>query len=143
MKNKILSQFLSIGLFILIIAPLNAQTITKKPIYEGVQSLSIIESGQRIGFLYQDSDYTTIVAIESFYLNSKSDAIKLIEKAIAMLKMEKTDKDQNIEDYFNGLRLVRYGFMQKKICIFNEDRKDLTLNLKTLEKIKIAIEEYK
>jgi hypothetical protein len=109
----------------------------------GMQSLTIKEFDTgAIAFLYQDTDYSAIVAIESFYVDSKVKALELIEKAIYILNIEKTDKEQNIEDKFGSLKLVRYGFDQKSVHIFNRKLKGLNVNLKELEKIKKALQEY-
>jgi hypothetical protein len=92
------------ALFILISFDLFAQTITPKPIYEGSQSLTIdiLQSG-RIWFGFQNPDYETIVDIKSFTVNSKDKAIELIDKAIYILAMNKTDRDQHIRDEYENV----------------------------------------
>jgi hypothetical protein len=142
-KKSIMKKNFTILLFTLFSFALNSQTITAKPIYKGSQNLIIeeFESGA-IGFFYQDSDYQTIVKITSFIVNSKQLTLELIDKAITILAMEKTDKEQNIEDNIAGLRIVRYGFTQKFIYISNKENKSLILGLKELQKIKQALEVY-
>lgn len=129
--------------FLLITFSSFSQKITEKPIYKGTQSLTIkeFETGA-IAFLYQDDEYKYIVSITSFYVNSREQALELIEKAIFILEMAKTDKDQNIEDKIGALQIRRYGFDQKTIHIFNKEMKSLNLDLKELQKIKQALESY-
>ena len=127
------------ALFILISFDLFAQTITPKPIYEGSQSLTIdiLQSG-RIWFGFQNPDYQTIVDIKSFTVNSKDKAIELIDKAIYILAMNKTDRDQNIRDEYENVSLTRYGFAQKQVYLSN----DLSLNINECNKIKQALKNY-
>ena len=119
------------------------QTVSKKPIYNGSQSLSITElEDGRIFFSFQDSEYSAIVAIVSFSVSSKSKAIELIDKAIFILAMDKTDNDQQINDQFERVELRRYGFNQKVIYLSDNRKKSLKLNLKELQKIKLALDGY-
>lgn len=128
---------------ILIALPVSAQIVTSKPIYNGLQSLTIkeFETGA-VSFLYQNNDYSTLISIVGFYVNSKNEAISLIDKAINILAFKKTDKDQNVEDKIGVLRIVRYGFSQKTVHIYNRENKELSLNIKELEKIKAALKVY-
>ncbi len=122
-----------------------SQTISAKPIYEGSQRLTIKElTGGRgaISFLYQDSDYQAIVAITSFWVASKSKAIEIIDKALFILAMDKTDKDQDITDNIGNIQFKRYGFSQKTIYISGNNNKTLGLDNKELIKIKSALEAY-
>lgn len=121
-----------------------AQTISAKPIYEGSQSLLIkeMDTTGAIAFLYQDSDYKSIVAVTSFWVASKSKAIEMIDKALFILGMDKTDKDQNITDSLGNVQFTRYGFSQKAIYISGKNSKPLNLESKELLKIKIALETY-
>lgn len=121
-----------------------AQTISAKPIYEGSQSLDIQEMNKsgRILFLYQDPNYKAIVSITSFGVSSKSRAIEIIDKALFILDMEKTDKDQDISDKIGNVQFKRYGFSQKAIFISEEPDKALRLERKELLKIKNALETY-
>jgi uncharacterized Zn finger protein len=127
------------ALFILISFDLFAQTITAKPIYEGSQSLTIdiLQSG-RIWFGFQNPDYQTIVDIKSFTVSSKEKAIELIDKAIYILAMNKTDRNQNIRDEYENVSLTRYGFAQKQVYLSN----DLSLNINECNKIKQALKNY-
>ena len=120
-----------------------SQTISKAPIYEDA-NLTITEL--EYGFIYfggQDSDYTLIIQIVSFSLRNKTDAIALIDKAISMLGMEKTEVDQTISDKFQKLNLTRYGFAQNKIHFsWLKDGVYVSLNpfnLQELENIKAAL----
>lgn len=143
MKNNLFLLFFNVGFLLFTTSTIKAQTITPKPIYEGAQNLTIKEFDTgAIAFLYQDADYSAIVAIESFYVNSKSEAISLIQKAIDILSMQETDKNQDIEDRIGALKLVRYGFSQYKIHIFNRKMKQLSLTKEELEKIKEALQKY-
>jgi hypothetical protein len=122
-----------------------SQTISAKPIYEGSQRLIIKElTGGRgaISFLYQDSDYQTIIAITSFWVASKSKAVELIDKALFILAMDKTDKDQDITDNIGNIQFKRYGFSQKTVYISGNNNKTLGLDNKELLKIKNALETY-
>lgn len=121
-----------------------AQTISAKPIYEGSQSLVIkeMDAPGGIALLYQDSDYKTIVAITSFWVASKSKAIEMIDKALFILSMDKTDKDQDITDNIGSVQFKRYGFSQKAIYISGKNNKPLRLDSKELLKIKSALETY-
>jgi hypothetical protein len=118
----------------------NAQTITPKPIYKGsYQRLEIeeMENGA-IWFGFQNPDYTTIVDIVYFTCESKTKATELVDKAIFILAMEKTDKEQHIRDIFLGVDIVRYGFAQKQVYL----GKGLILSLKECSNIKKALESY-
>ncbi len=95
-----------------------------------------------IWFGYQNPDYTTIIDIVSFTASSKSSAIALIEKAIFILGMEKTDKEQHIYDNFDGVKLVRYGFSQKEVGLSDGKARATFFNLKQLNKIKLALENF-
>jgi hypothetical protein len=118
----------------------NAQKITPKPIYEGLQSLRIVELGSgEIGFIYQNPEYSMIIDLISFTCKSKTDAIKLMDKVIFILEMGKTDKEQNIIDEFESISLVRYGISQKVVYC---NGFGLRLNLKICNKIKKALESY-
>ena len=121
-----------------------AQTISSKPIYSGSQSLDIQEMNTSGGilFLYQDPNYKAIVEITSFGVSSKSKAIEMIDKALFILDMEKTDKDQDISDNIGNVQFKRYGFSQKAIFISKEPDKALRLERKELLKIKQALEIY-
>jgi hypothetical protein len=131
------------GVLSLLFGIVEAQTITAKPIYKGAQSLSIIEmSGGGIFFGYQNDDYKTIVDIVSFSVDSKSKAIELIDKSIKVLNMEKTDKEQDIYDKFEDIRLIRFGFMQNRIILLNSKNNGLTLSLKDCNNIKAALLNY-
>jgi hypothetical protein len=116
-----------------------AQTITPKPIYEGRQSLTIskLESGA-IYFGFQNPDYQTIIDRKSFTVSSKEKAIELMDRAVYILSMDKTDKDQDIEDKFNDVRITRYGFAQYKVYVGN----DLMLTNNECNKIKQALKNY-
>jgi hypothetical protein len=121
-----------------------SQTISKAPIYEGANNLTINEDKNGfINFSGQDSEYEHIIKISSFTLYSKKDAIAFIEKAIFMLGMEKTEGSQNISDTFQKLELKRYGFDQKNINVmWYEDGGYKSLNpfnLQDLENIKTAL----
>ena len=119
-----------------------AQTISAKPIYkDGPEIREMNESGGII-FLYQDSDYQTIVKTISFSVNSKAKAIDIIDKALFMLDMEKTEKDQDISDMIEKVQLKRYGFSQKTIYISSENKNAIGLDKKRLLKIKNALETY-
>jgi hypothetical protein len=65
-----------------------------------------------------------------------------MEKAKHILSMEKTDKDQDIIDNFKTIKLTRYGFNQKFVYIFNKDMKSLKLDVKEINKIIFALENY-
>ncbi len=121
-----------------------AQTISAKPIYEGSQSLRIQKLGNTgaISFLYQDSDYQYIVAITSFWVESKDKAIEIIDKALFILNMDKTDKDQDISDSLGNIQFIRYGFSQKAIYISGRNGKSLRLGSKELLEIKNSLETY-
>ena len=56
--------------------------------------------------------------------------------------MDKTDRNQNIEDNLYHIRLVRYGFNQKEIYLCNKGGISLKLNERTLELIKTNLESY-
>jgi len=143
MRNKLLLLFFKVGLMFLCVSSINAQTITEKPIYNGANRLTISElSGGAIYFGYQNPEYTTIIDIVSFTAGSKSKALQLIEKAITILGMAKTDKEQHIKDSFEGVQLVRYGFWQKRIFLSNGNDRGLDLTLKDCNKIKNALEIY-
>jgi hypothetical protein len=124
-----------------------AQTITPKPIYEGRQSLTIskLESGA-IYFGFQNTDYQTIIDRKSFTVSSKEKAIELMDRALYILSMDKTDKDQNIEDKFQDdienefdyVSLKRYGFAQNKVYVGNR----LMLTNNECIKIKEALINY-
>ena len=119
-----------------------SQTITPKAIYKDF-SLTVNEmDGGGIWFGYQNPDYTTIIDIVSFTTPSKLKAIALIEKAIFILSMEKTDKDQDIRDNFEGVELVRYGFAQKQVYLSDGKDRATSLNLKRLDVLKSALENY-
>ena len=138
-----MTKYLTLLLFTLVSINVFSQTISQKPIYEGSQRVSITEFNTgAIGFSYQNPDYKTIIDIVGFYVNSKTKAIELIDKAIFILNMEKTDKDQNINDNIGNIGLIRYGFAQKTIYIQNKDRKAIQLEMKELLKIKLALENY-
>lgn len=121
-----------------------AQKITAKPIYKGSQSLTIqkLNDTEAIAFFYQDSDYQAIVEITSFWVASKTEAINMIDKALFILGMEKTDKDQDITDNIGDIQFIRYGFAQKAIYISGKNNKSLRLDKKELLKIKAALETY-
>jgi hypothetical protein len=119
-----------------------SQTITPKPIYKDITiTISEMDNGG-IWFGYQNPDYTTIIDIVSFTASSKSSAIALIEKAIFILGMEKTDKEQHIYDNFDGVKLVRYGFSQKEVGLSDGKARATFFNLKQLNKIKLALENF-
>jgi hypothetical protein len=123
------------ALFILISFDLFAQTITPIPIYKGSQSLTIdiLQSG-RIWFGFQNPDYQTIVDIKSFTVNSKDKAIELIDKAIYILAMNKTDRDQNIRDEYENV--VCNGWLRGKVrsnLQYHSDKNQMTI-LRTLSK---------
>ena len=121
-----------------------SQTISKAPIYEGANSFKIHEAEYGfINFFGQNSDYTLITETIYFSLRNKKDAIALIEKAISMLGMEKTEVDQTISDKFQKLNLTRYGFSQNQIHLaWYQDGVYVSLNpfnLQELENIKAAL----
>jgi hypothetical protein len=119
-----------------------SQTITPKPIYKDITvTISEMENGG-IWFGYQNPDYTTIIDIVSFTATSKSSAIALIEKAIFVLGMEKTDKEQHIYDNFESVQLVRYGFAQKQVYLSNGKDRATFFNLKRLNEIKLSLENF-
>ena len=119
-----------------------SQTITPKPIYKDITvTISEMENGG-IWFGYQNPDYTTIIDIVSFTATSKSSAIALIEKAIFVLGMEKTDKEQHIYDNFESVQLVRYGFAQKQVYLSNGKDRATFFNLKRLSEIKLSLENF-
>jgi hypothetical protein len=143
MKNKIFHLIAGFNLILLFSNSINAQIITEKPIYKGSSSLTIKElSGGSIYFGYQNPDYTTIVDIVSFSTYSKAKAIELIEKAINILEMEKTDRDQNIQDSFDGVDLIRYGFWQNRINLSDGKESGLVLSMKECNKIREALMSY-
>jgi hypothetical protein len=76
-------------------------------------------------------------------VKTKEEAIELLNKAIFILNMEKTDKAQNIEDKFQNLYLVRYGFSQKQVGISKGKDRPYFFKEKELLMIKLAIENYK
>jgi hypothetical protein len=119
-----------------------SQTITPKSIYKDFAlTVKELEGGQ-IWFAYQNPEYTTIIDIVYFTTDSKLKAIALIEKAIFILGMETTDKEQHINDNFEGVQLVRYGFAQKQVYLSNEKDRGIPLNLKRLNEIKLSIENF-
>lgn len=119
-----------------------SQTVTPKPIYKDFAlTIKELEGGQ-IWFAYQNPEYTTIIDIVYFTADSKLKAIALIDKAIFILGMETTDKEQHINDYFEGVQLVRYGFAQKQVYLSNEKDRGIPLNLKRLNEIKLALENF-
>lgn len=126
-------------LFLIISSTSFGQTVTAKPIYEGSQRLTVREllNQGNIYFGYQNPDYTTIVDIVSFVVDSKDDAITLMKEAVRVLEMEKTAKDQHIRHTASGVGMVRYGFNQKIIYI-----EDLMLSKKMALKIIEALENY-
>lgn len=95
------------------------QTISEKPIYVGEHGVLIQKLGNTgaISFLYQDSDYQSIVVITSFWVGSKSKAIEMVDKALFILNMDKTDKDQNINYGLGNIQFNRYGFSQEVIYV--------------------------
>jgi hypothetical protein len=143
MKNKLSLLLILFGFLFFSTNSINAQTITEKPIYKGINGLTIreLKSGG-IYFSYQNPEYTTIVDIVSFNTSSKLNAIQLFEKAITILGMEKTDKEQHIIDNFEGVELARYGFSQKQISLSNGKNRGIYLTLKDCNKIKDALSEY-
>ena len=56
--------------------------------------------------------------------------------------METTDKEQHINDNFEGVQLVRYGFAQKQVYLSNEKDRGIALNLKRLNEIRLAVENF-
>jgi hypothetical protein len=133
----ILSTFIALISFTAI-----SQTITPKPIYKDF-ALTVSEmDGGGIWFGYQNPDYTTIIDIVSFTTSSKSSAIALIEKAILILGMEKTDKEQHIYDNFENVKLVRYGFAQKQVYLSDGEDRATFFNLKRLNEIKLSLENF-
>jgi hypothetical protein len=140
--NQMKTIFLT--LFTLLSLNSIAQTISAKPIYEGSQSLRIneMDTTGAISILYQDTDYKVITKITSFWVASKSKAIEMIDKALFILNMDKTDKDQNITDNIGNIQFKRYGFSQKAIYISGKNNKSLMLESKELLKIKSALETY-
>jgi hypothetical protein len=118
------------------------QTITSKPIYDN--KIEIIKTSYNgVLFMYQNPEYQYIIDIVSFSVDSKNKAIELIDKAIFILKMEKTSKEQHIEDKFEKLELIRYGFNQKEVGISNGKNRAYFFTEKELLKIKESIENYK
>ena len=132
-----------------------SQTISKSPIYVGEwptyvgnNTFEIEESD--LGYIYfygQNSEYEHISNILSFSTNNKKDAIAIIEKAIFMLGMEKTNADQNISDTFQKIELKRYGFDQQNINFMWYEgggyKSFNPFNLQELKNIKTALENYK
>ncbi|MDB4104817.1 hypothetical protein N9545_04760 [Salibacteraceae bacterium] len=116
-----------------------SQTITSKPIYKGSQYLTIDEFTEQgdIYFGYQNPKYTAITDIISFSVESKSEAIALMNEALKLLEMEKTDKDQHIRHSYAGVEMVRYGFHQKSVTV---DK--LPLSKKEINLILDAMESY-
>ncbi len=143
MKNKLLFLLSLFGFFFFTSNSINAQTISEKPIYKGINGLTIRElNSGTIFFSYQNPEYTTIVDVVSFTASSKLKAIQLIEKAITILGMEKTDKEQHISDTFEGVELARYGFSQKQISLSNGKNRGIYLTSKDCNKIKDALLNY-
>ena len=133
---SLLLLFISVATF--------SQTIDKKPIFKNpYASLEIVEmKGGSIVFLYQNPEYTTIVNIVSFRVNSKESALALMDKIIYLLEMEKTGKDEHIRDKFETIDLVRYSFSQKRVDVSNGKDRGLSFNKTITLKIKTALEEY-
>jgi diphthamide biosynthesis methyltransferase len=127
-------------LIVLFSTPSIAQTVTQNPIYKGANSLTVQELNDKgyIYFGFQNIKYTAIIDIESFLVDNKSDAIKLMKEGLAVLEMDKTSKDQHINHSFGELKIVRYGFSQKTIYFDSK----LRLIKRDMEKIISALENY-
>ena len=134
------------GLLLLLLSLLSftsySQTITKSKIYKrGLFSVSEMSDG-RILFIYQNPKYQTIIDLVSFSTTNKDSAIFLIDESLRILEMEKTSRDQHIRHKVNKISIVRYGFAQKGIHLYDGESPSLGMNKRLLLKVKQALNNY-
>ena len=100
-----------------------SQTLTKPPIYDWGIKVQFLGEGNSIHFLYQNPLYSPMVAIDliDFVLPDIDESIKMTDKILFILEMEKTEKNINITDDFFDVSLIRFGFRQKEVHVGPKD----------------------
>lgn len=138
-----LNLMIIINLIMIFDSNCHCQTITSKPIFSGgvkCPVYSIEKSDLGIGFFYQDSEYQYITAIESFYLPSIEKCIEFLNKIYFILEMPKTGKNQDINETFERISIIRYGFSQNVVYV-GKDYKDFRMSKNLLQRIKKSLTE--
>ena len=120
---------------------LQSQTISKPPIYSGDFSIEEITTGKII-FTYQDPDYKHIVKKVSFIVENKKEALFLMDEAVRILYMDKTDTEQNILHTVKGISIQRYGFNQDAIYLSDNKNRGYSLTELDLMIYRDALERY-
>jgi len=118
-----------------------SQTVTKKYIFKGLMTISEMESG-RIWFGYQNPEYKYATDIVYFATTNKDSAIFVMDEALRILEMDKTDRDVDIEHKVDGVFMIRYGFAQKAIFLSNGKERGYRATKKQLTLYREKLMEY-
>jgi len=114
MKNLFLLSVIQLFTIISVFS----QTISKPPIFQGTERLTVQFVGEeKVIFLYQNPEYTSIIDIVSFSVPNLDNAIALMDKVLYILEMPETGEDEHIYDNFLQTSLARYGFLQKEVYV--------------------------